>query len=113
MAEPEDVPKENDRVGLNDIGAFDTDLYTGSKSKFEGYHTSLALAEEEEEDDPMAGQAPKRQTYTGKCFIISENCVVLQCYSYSEVNNDTLNGISVSCYFQLKSEHIQAVLIVF
>ena len=77
MAEPEDVPKENDRVGLNDIGAFDTDLYTGSKSKFEGYHTSLALAEEEEEDDPMAGQAPKRQTYTGKCFIISENCVVL------------------------------------
>ena len=65
MAEAEDVPKENDRVGLMDMGAFDTDLYTGSKSKFEGYHTSLAMAEEEEDDDPMAGQ-PKRQTYTGQ-----------------------------------------------
>ena len=75
MAEADDLPKENDRVGLMDTGAFDTDLYTGSKSKFEGYHTSLALAEEEEEDDPMAGQAPKRTQYTGKCFVFSENCV--------------------------------------
>ena len=73
QAEPEDVPKENDRVGLNDVGVFDTDLYTGSKSKFEGYHTSLALAEEEEEDDPMSGQAPKRSSYTAPLALINDH----------------------------------------
>jgi hypothetical protein len=69
MAEAEDVPKENERVGFSDVGTFDSDLYTGNKSKFEGYHTSLAMPDDDEEDDPMAGQAPKRATYTGKLFI--------------------------------------------
>ena len=75
MAEAEDVPKENERVGFSDVGTFDSDLYTGNKSKFEGYHTSLAMPDDDEEDDPMAGQAPKRATYTGKLFIarISHN----------------------------------------
>ena len=41
----EDIPKENERVGLNDVGGYDDDIYTGSKSKFEGYHTSLAIDE--------------------------------------------------------------------
>ena len=68
MAEAEDVPKENERVGFSDVGTFDSDLYTGNKSKFEGYHTSLAMPDDDEEDDPMAGQAPKRATYTGKLF---------------------------------------------
>ena len=71
-AEAEDVPKENDRIGFSDVGTFDSDLYTGRQSKFEGYLTSLALPDDDEEDDPMAGQAPKRATYTGKkslfCF---------------------------------------------
>ena len=40
-----DIPKENERVGLNDVGGYDDDIYTGSKSKFEGYHTSLAVDE--------------------------------------------------------------------
>ena len=40
-----DVPKENERVGLNDVGGYDDDIYTGTKSKFEGYHTSLAFDE--------------------------------------------------------------------
>ena len=37
--------EENERVGLNDVGGYDDDIYTGSKSKFEGYHTSLAVDE--------------------------------------------------------------------
>ena len=72
MAEAEDVPKENERVGFSDVGTFDSDLYTGNKSKFEGYHTSLAMPDDDEEDDPMAGQAPKRATYTGKLFIATQ-----------------------------------------
>ena len=77
QAEAEDVPKENERVGFSDVGTFDSDLYTGNKSKFEGYHTSLAMPDDDEEDDPMAGQAgPKRATYTGKLFTYC-NCLHL------------------------------------
>ena len=43
----EDIPKENERVGLNEVGVYDTDLYSGGKSKFEGYHTSLAVDDQE------------------------------------------------------------------
>lgn len=72
MAEAEDVPKENERVGFSDVGTFDSDLYTGNKSKFEGYHTSLAMPDDDEEDDPMAGQAPKRATYTAPLALIND-----------------------------------------
>ena len=41
----EDIPKENERVGLNEVGGYDDDIYTGSESKFKGYHTSLAIDE--------------------------------------------------------------------
>ena len=42
--DPEDEPPEKEnRVALNAVGDFDGDLYTGGKSKFEGYHTSLAV----------------------------------------------------------------------
>jgi hypothetical protein len=41
----EDIPKENERVGLADVGGYDDDIYTGPKGKFEGYHTSLAIDE--------------------------------------------------------------------
>ena len=47
MDAEEDVPKENERVGLNEVGIYDTDLYSGGKSKFEGYHTSLAVDDQE------------------------------------------------------------------
>ena len=40
-----DVPKENERVGLSDVGGYDDDIYTGTKSKFDGYHTSVAYDE--------------------------------------------------------------------
>ena len=42
----DDPPKEN-RVALNAVGEYDTDLYSGGKSKFEGYHTSLAVDDQE------------------------------------------------------------------
>ena len=32
-------------MGFADVGGYDDDIYTGSKSKFEGYHTSLAIDE--------------------------------------------------------------------
>ena len=43
----DDPPKENERVALNAVGEFDGDLYSGGKSKFEGYHTSLAVDDQE------------------------------------------------------------------
>jgi splicing factor 3B subunit 1 len=70
----EDLPKENERVGLNEIGAFDTDLYTGGKSKFEGYHTSLALdeADDDADDDGQGPQANKRATYTAPLALLND-----------------------------------------
>lgn len=36
------------RVGLDSVGAYDSDIYSGGgKSKFEGYHTSLAVDDAE------------------------------------------------------------------
>jgi len=40
-----DLPKENERVGFSDVGGYDDDIYSGSKNKFVGYHTSLAIDE--------------------------------------------------------------------
>ena len=46
--DPEDEPPEKEnRVALDAVGEFDADLYTGGKSKFEGYHTSLAVDDQE------------------------------------------------------------------
>ena len=74
--EGRDVPKENDRVGLNDIGVYDADIYSGGKSKFEGYHTSLALDEADEDDEPLAaapsGGGAKRATYTAPLAVIKD-----------------------------------------
>ena len=41
----ENIPKPDERVGFSEVGGYDDDIYTGSKSKFEGYHTSLAIDE--------------------------------------------------------------------
>ena len=65
----EDIPKENERVGLNDI-AYDTDYYSGDKSKFEGYHTSLPADDQDEEDDqPLL---PKRGQITAPTQFLKE-----------------------------------------
>ena len=45
--DPEDDPPKENRVALNAVGEFDGDLYSGGKSKFEGYHTSLAVDDQE------------------------------------------------------------------
>eukprot|EP00090_Calanus_glacialis_P027915 TRINITY_DN4445_c0_g1_i4.p1 TRINITY_DN4445_c0_g1~~TRINITY_DN4445_c0_g1_i4.p1 ORF type:complete len:1336 (+),score=504.50 TRINITY_DN4445_c0_g1_i4:4268-8275(+) len=68
----EEVPKENDRVGLNDTGVFDTEIY-GGKGKFEGYVTSIASKEEEDDDE---GEAPdrgrQRPSYTAPMAILND-----------------------------------------
>ena len=43
--EKEVVP-EKDRVNLMGVGVYDQEYYSGEKSKFEGYHTSLPTADE-------------------------------------------------------------------
>jgi hypothetical protein len=46
--DPEDDPPEKEnRVAFDAVGEFDSDLYSGGKSKFEGYHTSLAVDDQE------------------------------------------------------------------
>ena len=41
-------PKEADRIGMMDVGVYDNDYYSGDKSKFDGYHTSLATTDDVE-----------------------------------------------------------------
>lgn len=73
QAPAEDIPKENERVGLNEIGAFDTDIYTGGKSKFEGYHTTLAIDDADEEDDLGGGAQPqKRASFTAPLALLND-----------------------------------------
>jgi len=68
----EDIPKENERVGLNDTGIFDTEIY-GGKGKFEGYVTSIASKEEEEEDDGVApDRGRQRASYTAPLAILND-----------------------------------------
>ena len=69
----EDVPKENERIGLTETGVFDTDIY-GGKGKFEGYVTSIASKEDEEDEDdgsaPAKGNA--RPTYTAPQAVLKD-----------------------------------------
>ena len=67
----EDIPKENERVGLNEVGVFDNDLYSGGKSKFEGYHTTLAV-DDAEEDEEMGAPQPKRTQYTAPLALLND-----------------------------------------
>ena len=57
------------------VGAFDNDFYSGEKSKFEGYHTSLALHDDEPDDDetPLIGNQNKRASYTAPKAVLNEN----------------------------------------
>jgi len=68
----EDIPKENERIGLNDTGVFDTEIY-GGKGKFEGYVTSIATKEEEDDDDGVApDRGRQRATYTAPVSILND-----------------------------------------
>ena len=72
----EDIPKENERIGLGDVGgAFDSDIYGATgKKKFEGYHDTIGGDEEEEDDED--GAAPdrgrQRASYTAPQAVLNE-----------------------------------------
>jgi splicing factor 3B subunit 1 len=71
-SQPEDVPKEDDRVGLSDTGVLDQDIY-GGKGKFDGYVTSIASKDDDEEDDESApAKAGKLPSYTAPQAILKE-----------------------------------------
>ena len=67
-------PLERDGVSMMDIGAMDGDIYSGEKSKFEGYHTSLAVNDDAEEEDqtPLLGGGNKRSSFTAPKNLIQE-----------------------------------------
>jgi len=68
----EEVPKENERIGLNDTGVFDTEIY-GGKGKFEGYVTSIASKEEEDDDEGVApDRGRQRPSYTAPMAILND-----------------------------------------
>ena len=66
--EQENIPNENERVGLNDI-AYDTDYYSGDKSKFEGYHTSIGPDDEDADEEVIL---PKRGQITAPAQFLKE-----------------------------------------
>ena len=71
----EDIPKENERVGLNESGIFDTDIYGGkAKEKFKGYATSIATQEDDEDDDGVAPErrGGQRATYTAPLALLND-----------------------------------------
>ena len=73
--EDEDIPKENERIGLSDVGVFDSDIYGASgKKKFEGYLDSIATGEEEDEDDGVAPEkrGGQRASYTAPQAVLNE-----------------------------------------
>ena len=71
-----DLPAKRDRIGLMDVGVeFDNDIYSGEKSKFEGYHTTLAVNDAdaaEEDETPLLGSQNKRATYTAPKAVMRE-----------------------------------------
>ena len=72
--EEEDIPKENERIGLSDVGAFDSDIYGASgKKKFEGYLDSIAIGEEDEDEDGAApDRGRQRSSYTAPQAVLNE-----------------------------------------
>merc|ERR1719319_1365512 len=72
--EDEDVPKENERVGMGESGVFDQEIY-GGKGKFEGYVTSIATKEaddDEEEDSSANGGGRQRASYTAPLSLLND-----------------------------------------
>jgi len=67
----EDLPKDSERIGLNDTGVFDQEIY-GGKGKFEGYVTSIATQDEEDEDDGAAPDKRQRNSYTAPVALLND-----------------------------------------
>ncbi|CAG0896456.1 unnamed protein product [Darwinula stevensoni] len=64
---------EADRIGLGEAGYFDKDIY-GGKGKFEGYVTSIAANEEQDDDEyePPAQRENKRTSYTAPLALLND-----------------------------------------
>jgi len=68
----DDIPKENERIGLTETGVFDTEIY-GGKSKFAGYVTSIATKEDEDEEEEAAPERGRqRASYTAPLAVLNE-----------------------------------------
>jgi len=72
--EDEDIPKENERIGMSEVGVFDSDIYGASgKKKFEGYLDSIATGEEDDDDDGVApDRGRQRSSYTAPQAVLNE-----------------------------------------
>ncbi|XP_013413734.1 splicing factor 3B subunit 1 [Lingula anatina] len=57
---------EEERVGLGEEGHFDTDIYSSNKGKYDGYVTSIAPNEDQDDDDDYSTniQLGKKTQYT-------------------------------------------------
>jgi len=73
QGDDEDVPKENERIGLTETGVFDQDIY-GGKGKFEGYVTSIASKEDEEDDEESAApeKGKRMPNYTAPAAVLKD-----------------------------------------
>jgi len=67
----EDVPKESNRIGLNESGVFDQEIY-GGKGKFEGYVTSIATQDEDDDEDGAAPDKRQRSSYTAPVALLND-----------------------------------------
>nr|CAG4642280.1 EOG090X00GC [Evadne anonyx] len=64
---------EKDRIGLGESGFFDSEIYGGDQSRFDGYVTSIATNDEvEEEDYDGAVAAGGRQSFTAPSAILND-----------------------------------------
>lgn len=64
---------EKDRIGLGESGFFDSEIYGGDQSRFDGYVTSIATNDEvEEEDYDGVATAGGRQSFTAPSAILND-----------------------------------------
>ena len=65
---------EKDRIGLGESGFFDSEIYGGVQSRFDGYVTSIATTDEVEEEDYDGGVAAPggRQSFTAPSAILND-----------------------------------------
>lgn len=67
------ILKEDQRVGFGATGFYDQDLYSGTDKKFEGYVTSIAATDEQEEDDDYGSAvAGKKASYTAPAALLND-----------------------------------------
>lgn len=65
---------EKDRIGLGESGFFDSDIYSGVQSRFDGYVTSIAANDEVDEEEHFEAPVTSggRQSFTAPAAILNE-----------------------------------------